>query len=288
MGVLPGGARWPEFGGRILTCGSLLIVRCALIKLVSMKTRRLRPVIVAAASFSLFCLAAPPVSFAWEFGSHLSSPGSDAQTTPVAHPMPEAMLAGRLSHLTLDDAVELCLHRNPDILRQLQEIQRLQGLVIQVRAAAIPHLIATGTFEQEDRSLIQTQTGTSGGTISGIPLLEPANFGTPVDLNSIFNQVFSGSANEPDKNYNITIESHADALQCRHPAANPAGAFPAQRRLLRIAGSRRYRGQHGQDGLLHGSAQSGLDHHQRAEPASARKPASGSAKPFPGRDGTAF
>jgi outer membrane protein len=175
-----------------------------------MKTRSLRPVIVAAASFPFFCLAMLPAAFGWEFGNHFSSQPSDAQTAPdKPHPMPEAMLAGRLSHLTLDDAVDLCLHRNPDILRQLQEIQRLQGLVIQVRAAAIPHLIATGTFEQEDRSLVQTQSS-AGGKISGIPLLEPADFGTPVDFNSILNQVLGsdllGGEAEPDKNYNVTIE----------------------------------------------------------------------------------
>jgi outer membrane protein len=174
-----------------------------------MKTRSLRPVIVAAASFSLFCLAALPPSFGWEFGGHLSQ-ASDAQNTPdKPHPMPEAMLAGRLSHLTLDDAVDLCLHRNPDILRQLQEIQRLQGLVIQVRAAAIPHLIATGTFQQEDRSLVETQTSSSGGKISGLPDVESTSF-TPVSLDSIFSQLLGsdllGTEAEPDKNYNITIE----------------------------------------------------------------------------------
>jgi outer membrane protein len=176
-----------------------------------MKTRSLRPVIVAAAICSWWSGAALPAAFGWEIGSGLWRSPSDAQTAPATpHPMPDAMLAGRLSHLTLDDAVELCLHRNPDILRQLQEIQRLQGLVIQVRAAAIPHLVATGTFQQMDKSLINNQTG-SGGQISGLPDVESTSL-APVSLNNIFNQLLGssgglfGNESEPDKNYTVTIE----------------------------------------------------------------------------------
>ena len=73
-------------------------------------------------------------------------------------PMTDA-LAQRLKHLTLDDAIDIALHRNPQILNQLQEIQRLQGVFVQVRAAALPHVIATGTFSAED----QISVGRHGG-----------------------------------------------------------------------------------------------------------------------------
>jgi outer membrane protein len=171
-----------------------------------MKNRCSRAAIAATASLLFWSSAVVP-SF-----------GGDA---PEHHLLSQDMLARRLSHLTLDDAVDLALHRNPNILRNLQEIQRTQGLLIQVRAAAIPHLVATGTFQQEDKSLLET---TSSGTISGIPPLLSTS-GTPVDLNAILNEILGttkgagaasgttsgaggGLAAEevPDKNFNIALE----------------------------------------------------------------------------------
>ena len=78
-------------------------------------------------------------------------------------PMTDA-LAERLKHLTLDDAIDIALHRNPQILNQLQEIQRLQGTFVQVRAAALPHVIATGTFSAEDSTLLGGVGASSVGT----------------------------------------------------------------------------------------------------------------------------
>ena len=72
-------------------------------------------------------------------------------------------LARRLEHLTLDDAIDIALHRNPAILNQLQEIQRNDGIILQVRSAALPQLIATGTFNQTDRSLLENTASTSSG-----------------------------------------------------------------------------------------------------------------------------
>ena len=82
-------------------------------------------------------------------------------------------MAQRLKHLTLDDAIDIALHRNPQILNQIQEIQRLQGVFVQVRAAALPHVIATGTFSAEDRSLLGSEgaggvgTTTSSSSLTG-------------------------------------------------------------------------------------------------------------------------
>jgi outer membrane protein TolC len=147
----------------------------------------------------------------------------------IAHSGPgNAGLAERLSHLTLDDAINLALHRNPDILRQLQEIQRSQGVVVQVFSAVLPQLVVAGTFSQDDRSLSQSGSrggSSSGGGVSGIPLLQPANPAlAPVDLNSILNSLLGSttttggtgtgsstgstvsSFSSPDRNYSITLE----------------------------------------------------------------------------------
>ena len=89
-----------------------------------------------------------------------------AGDVPAAVPAAKDPLAARLSHLTIDDAIDIALHRNPDILRQLQEIQRLQGVFVEVRAAALPALVVNGTFSSQDRNLLQGGIGNSatGGT----------------------------------------------------------------------------------------------------------------------------
>src|SRR3954471_2487590 len=66
--------------------------------------------------------------------------------------------------LSLDRAVALALKQNPDLLRALQEIERTRGQVIEVRAQALPHVVATGNFSQrENRLLEKAGTGGSGG-----------------------------------------------------------------------------------------------------------------------------
>ncbi len=143
------------------------------------------------------------------------------------HPPMTPSLAERLKHLTLDDAIDIALHRNPNILNQLQEIQRTQGLVVEVRGALLPHLILTGSFNQTDRKLLSggggsTGTGTTtGGTITtpttgtgtgtstgtnlqntNIPLVN--NQGGIVALLPAKDLLGSESTNQRD--YNITIE----------------------------------------------------------------------------------
>lgn len=44
---------------------------------------------------------------------------------------------------TLDKAIIAALHQNPDVLRALQEIERAKGVIIQIRAEALPHITAS-------------------------------------------------------------------------------------------------------------------------------------------------
>jgi outer membrane protein TolC len=71
-------------------------------------------------------------------------------------------------NLTLEKAVEIALHQNPDVLRAIQEIQRTRGLIIEVRAAALPQLTLTGDYDQQDKRLLRGGgfTGGSQGTIT--------------------------------------------------------------------------------------------------------------------------
>ncbi len=161
-------------------------------------------------------------------------------------------LAVRLSHLTLDDAIDIALHRNPAILNQLQEIQRNQGILIQVRAAALPQLVSSGSFTGTDRNLtngggstgggsLLTSLGTTGaggvtgtGGTTGTSSLKNLNLvtvdnagnpGNPIPLSALF----GGSESEADRSYTVSLE----VQQTFYNAAIPAQI--RQQRFLRDA-----------------------------------------------------
>src|SRR5712691_901073 len=64
---------------------------------------------------------------------------------------------------TLDRAILTALQQNPDILRAKQEIERSKGVIIQVRAAALPRIAPSGSFQWTDPQL---NAGGSGGSFS--------------------------------------------------------------------------------------------------------------------------
>lgn len=142
---------------------------------------------------------------------------------------PDAGLAARLKHLTLDDAIEVALRRNPDILRQLQEIQRNKGVYVEVRSQALPHLTLGGTYTQDDPRLLENRSGTNGNNTVNVPLLRTVDGVTgadngAVDISPLINALLgnstaggaggvagtagtgSGSFQTPDKNYEITLQ----------------------------------------------------------------------------------
>ncbi|MHA3774185.1 TolC family protein [Verrucomicrobiota bacterium sgz303538] len=88
--------------------------------------------------------------------------------------------------LTLDRAVEIALRQNPDILQALQEIERTRGQIIEVRAQALPHITLSGSFEAQDRRLLQ------GGGIAG-------GFGSAAS-NVDLSQLSSSSSNSANAN----------------------------------------------------------------------------------------
>lgn len=137
----------------------------------------------------------------------------------------DAGLAARLKHLTLDDAIDIALRRNPDILRQLQEIQRNKGVYVEVRSQALPHLALAGTYTQSDPRLLETRSSSSGSNTVNVPLLRTVDGTTgadngAVDISPLINALLgnsttgatglagtsSGSLQSPDKNYQITLQ----------------------------------------------------------------------------------
>ena len=79
--------------------------------------------------------------------------------------------AGKIPTFTLDQAILTALQQNPTLLEAEQEIKRTKGVIIQVRAQALPQINANAQFEWIDPNLtgarVLGSSTTTGGTTSG-------------------------------------------------------------------------------------------------------------------------
>jgi outer membrane protein TolC len=80
--------------------------------------------------------------------------------------------SGKVPTFTLDQAILTALQRNPTLLNAEQEIKRTKGVIIQVRAQALPQVNARAQFEWIDPNLsgariFGTNTTTTPGTTTG-------------------------------------------------------------------------------------------------------------------------
>src|SRR5438874_9264008 len=81
--------------------------------------------------------------------------------------------SGKVPTFTLDQAILTALQRNPTLLNAEQEIKRTKGVIIQVRAQALPQINANANFQWTDphltaaRILGNTTTTTSGSSTGG-------------------------------------------------------------------------------------------------------------------------
>ncbi len=84
---------------------------------------------------------------------------------------------GGVPRYTLEQAILTALQQNPDIMRARQEIERTKGLYIEVRAAILPQVAATGTFTDVDPHLESVgslgTTTTTGGGATPAPTVAP-------------------------------------------------------------------------------------------------------------------
>jgi outer membrane protein TolC len=79
--------------------------------------------------------------------------------------------SGKVPTFTLDQAILTALQRNPTLLNAEQEIKRTKGVIIQVRAQALPQINVNGTFEWTDPNLIGARIlGGTGATTTGAPI----------------------------------------------------------------------------------------------------------------------
>lgn len=116
-------------------------------------------------------------------------------------------------NLTLDEAVDLALVNNPDILRAKQEIERTRGLVIEVRAQALPRLSSLGVYNQQDRRLTKDFGGSGATSSSSKESSTTSTTGTNgagQDQSSQSNQATptgASSSGQLDKSWQVTVQA---------------------------------------------------------------------------------
>src|ERR1043166_7585455 len=66
-------------------------------------------------------------------------------------------------NFTIDQAVLTALQRNATILTALEEIKRSKGVIIEIRAQALPHITPNGTYEWVDPNLGGRAFSSGGG-----------------------------------------------------------------------------------------------------------------------------
>lgn len=105
-----------------------------------------------------------------------------------------------LPRFTLDQAILTALQRNPDILRTRQEIERTKGLYIEMRAAILPQVNATGAFQDVDPHLESLGSfETRGGGVGATPT--PGITPVPGPGTTFIN------SSNVERSYNVQIEA---------------------------------------------------------------------------------
>jgi outer membrane protein TolC len=122
---------------------------------------------------------------------HSSFAGSEGKYESTSRT--RTMSQGAVPTFTLDQAILTAVQRNPTLLNAEQEIKRAKGVIIQVRAQALPQINANANFQWTDPNLtgariLGTTSPTSGFTPStaatslmeGLPLSQVGDARTPV------------------------------------------------------------------------------------------------------------
>ncbi len=123
--------------------------------------------------------------------------------------------SSRVPTFTLDQAILTALQQNPTLLNAEQEIKRTKGVIIQVRAQALPQVNANAQFEWIDPHLTGARifgTNTSTGTTTGGGTTPGTSTGAAALVNSPRSQVADPSptpaitaSQASDVSYNISV-----------------------------------------------------------------------------------
>jgi outer membrane protein TolC len=80
----------------------------------------------------------------------------------------ESNVSSHSQVLTLDQAVQIAIKQNPNILRQIQELKRNKGLVYEAQARLLPQVTGSASYTQDDPGLV---SNTKGGGNANLDLL---------------------------------------------------------------------------------------------------------------------
>ena len=106
--------------------------------------------------------------------------------------------------LTLDAAVRLALQQNPEVLKQLQEIERTRGLIIETRAQALPHLSVLASYDQQAKPLLENSPASSNGSSADVQI--PLANGQVLDLGKLLGASSDSTRISPDKTWQVSFE----------------------------------------------------------------------------------
>src|SRR5215468_7915384 len=79
----------------------------------------------------------------------------------------QTISGGAVPTFTLDQAILTAVQRNPTLLNAEQEIKRSRGVIIQVRAQALPQITANANFQWTDPNLVGARILGNTSTTSG-------------------------------------------------------------------------------------------------------------------------
>src|SRR5439155_6433681 len=108
---------------------------------------------------------------------------------------------------TLDQAIQTALQRNPTLLIAEREIERTKGVIIQVRAEALPHITVSGSYTWTDPNLARSTSIFGTPTTTGTPVVasqrsqagDVQSLATPTPTPGI------SAAQQSDISYNIRV-----------------------------------------------------------------------------------
>jgi hypothetical protein len=93
----------------------------------------------------------------------------------------------KVPNMTLNDAVQIALKQNPDILNAIQQIRLTRGQLIQVAAQAVPQLVINSSYNKQQEDLFTNGSGRRGG--SAIELID----GSGRSVNSVQFQILAAA-----------------------------------------------------------------------------------------------
>src|SRR5262249_9493123 len=123
-----------------------------------------------------------------------SSAGTAGRSASETRSASGARSAGKMPTFTLDQAILTALQQNPTLLNAEQEIKRTRGVIIQVRAQALPQITANANFQWTDPNLVGARvfgntsttsgsgpsSGTAASLMEGLPLSQVGDARAPL------------------------------------------------------------------------------------------------------------